>query len=231
MIYDGTKDYSSYLEHYGVRGMKWGVRKKIELLGDRFGRRQETNTSSRKSYTPSRASRRRMRRLKTAGAIIGGVAGLYALGKLSGAKNPQILSTMNRAAVKAGKAALPKLGSLAWKATKSSAPVVFKASVKVGKKSVTQLSKAGINTAKKAGMGLATVGAKHMKMYGKQAVVSLIKTSSVKVNVNNVSTKDVNLGKRFVTDLVIDTRKDITRNRAINKTIRKEEAYEQWHMW
>lgn len=53
------------LSHYGVKGMKWGVRKQRVLLGRRRGQSQELSTEQRKAIRRQRAKR---------AAIIGGTA-------------------------------------------------------------------------------------------------------------------------------------------------------------
>ncbi len=70
-------DNDEYLEHYGVPGMKWGVRKQRVLVGRR-GRRFNTGTSNRPATTSKRKglTTEQKKKLKRAAIGVGAAAGV-----------------------------------------------------------------------------------------------------------------------------------------------------------
>lgn len=66
----------NYLIHAGVKGMKWGVRKKVEPVGDNRSSSQKSNTES-SNQTPKQKSKG-----KTVAKVLGITAGATALAGL-----------------------------------------------------------------------------------------------------------------------------------------------------
>lgn len=114
----------TYLMHYGVKGMKWGVRHDPELVGRRRGRYQPYSQSVRgrsqgttnRSYGHSSISNRKIKNAKKlaigAGIVAGGLLAAY-----GGFKVGKILSTQKgREAVKKGMSSfLKKADDVAFK--------------------------------------------------------------------------------------------------------------------
>ena len=85
MIYEGIDIWNSpYLEHHGVKGMKWGVRKQRELVGSR-----NRNAKSLRNARNSSAKQSFKRGAKRAAIILGAgaAAGLVTVGAIIAARN------------------------------------------------------------------------------------------------------------------------------------------------
>lgn len=217
-MYAAIDDNNYYLAHYGVKGMKWGVRKPIELVGNRMRRRFKKLDT-----------RRNRRRLSVAGAVIGGAAALYAVNRLGGGRSIGLVSGMTKAAIKttisAGKAAVPKIMRSSVSVGKKALPASAKASMKVGKLFVNQT----VHQAKtfKTKYGKKTVS--NAKILGKTFAKNLILHSRVNVRVDNQRSED--LGKSFITDLKVSYKKDKQYNKKVARAERKEDRYLRRRMY
>ena len=59
MHYEGNeKNYGEHLEHFGVKGMKWGVRKSISNVASKVSAKRQANKDTRKEFRKDKGPKR-----------------------------------------------------------------------------------------------------------------------------------------------------------------------------
>lgn len=90
-------EYNPYLVHYGIKGMKWGVRRTDAQLARARGKSGTSGSKSSDANTEKRRSAIKKAAAATAAVVtVAAAATIYA-------KNPKIQSTVNSVVSKAGK--------------------------------------------------------------------------------------------------------------------------------
>ncbi len=219
MIYEAIDRWNSpYLAHYGVKGMKWGVRKKIETSG--FRRRSSFPIRGIKT---SKKFNRTARKVIKAAAITGGVLAVYAIGKhlaykSAGVSDPHILRNT-----------LKGFGKVSSKVISHLGPKMAKASVKV----VNKVGKKAFDTIKDVRIKPEILGAKKIvkssnrlknviKKNGKKVAMRVINSSSFKINGFKIAIGDLKKAKNSIRRTGKKFVKDVGRTRKERKTHRKD---------
>ena len=86
--------YPDYMYHYGVKGMKWGVRKRVQSKVSSFGqnRRVQNKTNTKKMSTKKKVALGVGVAAGVGAAVAGGVAGKrYLSGKKAAAKAAEVI--------------------------------------------------------------------------------------------------------------------------------------------
>lgn len=191
MIYQAIDIWNtSYLEHYGVKGMRWGHRKPIEQISNPYFRKYtwqygDTGHRRRKSK-PVKASTA----MKVAAGIGGGLA-LYALSKRAvyskaGMKDPKILSKTLKLTGDLAKESVKKIGPSLAKTTiksmKAAMPSTISFLGKTARITKSKVIPAIIKPYSTAGKNLGSVVNKRIKNNGRAFAKGIISTTSMKVN-------------------------------------------------